>query len=66
MSQPYTARKMRKAEFKTVADVTRRDAAGALCGFAVEHESGASVLNLSWSQACAIAADRNTTALEAA
>jgi len=66
MNKPFNPRKMRPSEFKSVADLTRRDAAGALCGFAVEHSSGANVLGLSWLQACAIAEDRNACELEAA
>lgn len=65
MTREYTARRMKKSEFKTTGDMTRRDAAGALCGFAVEHDSGATVTGLSWQQACQIAEERNNQ-LEAA
>ena len=62
----YSARKMRDNEFKTLADVLRRDAQGALCSFAVEHSSGAKEIGLSWKQACQIAAERNDLAENAA
>lgn len=62
----YQARKMRKDEFKTTADLIKRDAAGALCGFAVEHSSGIKEVGLSWGQACTIAEKMNATELEAA
>jgi len=55
----YAARKMMKFEFKTTADLIKRDAAGALCGFAVEHSSGAKVLGLSWAQASLLAEKNN-------
>lgn len=61
----YTARRMRKTEFKTTAAMLKRDADGNLCGFAIEHESGAAEIGLSWQQACQLAEERNSV-LEAA
>ena len=57
----FTARRMTKTEFKTANEMIRRDAAGALCGFAVEHHSGAKVTGLSLSQALTLAAQNNVT-----
>lgn len=54
----YTARRMKNNEFRTVDDLIRRDAKGALCQFAVDGGNFA-VLNLSWAQACELAESNN-------
>ena len=55
----YSARKMTKSEFLSNDDLVLRDAAGKLCHFAVEHESGATVTSLSWAQAVTLAETMN-------
>lgn len=55
----YEPRRMRKDEFQSPEDLLRRDAAGALQHFAVEHSSGVDVTGLSWGQACELAERNN-------
>lgn len=55
----YTPRKMRQNEFRDDYDHVKRDAAGALCHFAVEALNGATVVGVSWQQACALAERMN-------
>lgn len=54
------ALKMLRSEIKTLEQLVSRDWAGNLRHFKVEQDSGALVLsNLSWPQACDLAADIN-------
>lgn len=64
--KPYNPRRMTRGEYKTIADHTKRDAAGALCNSAVEHSTGATVTGLSWSQACELSDTMNERELAAA
>lgn len=58
-NKEYSVRKMLNSEFKSHADLIRRDAAGSLCHFACEHSSGAVETGLSRAQAFELAERMN-------